>query len=130
MTEVSAKEKGRRFGLVVGAAFLALAAFSYWRGRHTSAVVLGLLGGALALAGLIIPRQLGPVERGWMVLAHAMSRVTTPIFMGLIYFLVFTPVGLARRALGKNALVRPATGGSYWVPRAIGARRSDLERQF
>lgn len=128
--QASVAQAGRRFGLVVGTAFLALAGFAHWRGGHTAVGVLGILGGALALAGLVIPGKLGPVERVWMALAHAMSRVTTPVFMGLIYFIVFTPVGLVRRALGKNALVRPASDGSYWVSRAAGARRSDLERQF
>jgi hypothetical protein len=65
-----------------------------------------------------------------MAFAHALSKVTTPVFMGLVYFLVFTPVGVVRRVLGKNALVRPSVGGSYWVSRGVGARRSDLERQF
>ena len=65
-----------------------------------------------------------------MAFAHALSKVTTPVFMGLIYFLVFTPVGLVRRVLGKNALVRPSANGSYWVSRRVGARQSDLERQF
>lgn len=125
-----AEGTGRRFGFVVGSAFIALALFAYWRGGRTSAVVIALVGGALVLAGRVIPLQLGPVERGWMALAYAMSRVTTPVFMGLMYFLVLTPIGLARRALGRNSLVRSPTGDSYWVRRGIGARRSDLERQF
>lgn len=130
VAQTNAEAKGRKFGLVVGSAFLALAAFAYWRGGRISVIALGMLGGSLILAGLVIPGRLGPVERGWMALAHAMSKVTTPVFMGLIYFVLFTPIGLARRAMGKNALVRPSANGSYWVPRGVGARRSDLERQF
>jgi len=50
--------------------------------------------------------------------------------MGLIYFILFTPFGVVRRLLGKNALVRPP-GSSFWVERSPDAgRRSDLQRQF
>jgi hypothetical protein len=93
-------------------------------------VVLWTIGGLLVAGGLLIPGSLGPVQRAWMRLAVAMSRVTTPIIMGLIYFILFTPIGLVRRMMGKNALVRPA-GGTFWIDRAPGpGRRSDLQRQF
>ena len=32
------------------------------------------------------------------------SRVTTPVLLGLVYYMVFTPVGLARRLVGRNPL--------------------------
>ncbi len=123
--------KGRSFGLTVGGAFLAIAAFVWWRGHLKVASVLGVLGFVLALAGLVIPTRLGPVERGWMGLAHAISKVTTPIVMGVMYFLVILPVGLLRRALGGNPLEHKEAGGSYWKPRPEGARRTrSLKRQF
>jgi hypothetical protein len=122
--------EGRRFGFVVGAAFLVLGAVSRWRAHELPPVVMWTIGGALVLGGLLIPGSLGPVYRGWMKFALMLSRITTPIFMGLIYFILFTPLGVGRRMLGKNALVRPP-GGSFWVDRSPGAgRRSDLQRQF
>ena len=122
---------GRRFGLTVGGAFLAIAAFFWWRDHPTRAAVVAALGGALALAGLAIPARLGPVFRGWMRFGHAISRVTTPIFLGIVYFLVILPFGVVRRALGKNALTRAQTAAGYWVSRnPIPGPRSDLRRQF
>jgi hypothetical protein len=64
-----------------------------------------------------------------MRLAVVLSRVTTPIVMGVIYYVVFTPMGFVRRRLGRNALIRPE-GESFWISRQPGARRSDLSRQF
>ena len=124
-------QQGRKFGLTVGLAFLVLAAISVWRGHTLAPRVMGGVGGVLLVAGLVVPALLLPVETAWMGLAHALSKVTTPIFMGLVYFLVFTPFGLVRRALGKSGLVHEAVGGSYWVPldRAERARRS-MKRQF
>ena len=129
--EAFSAAEGRRFGLTVGGAFLVIAAIFWWRDHPTRAAVVAALGGTLALAGLAIPARLGPVFRGWMRFAHAISRVTTPIFLGIVYFLVILPFGVARRALGKNALTRPLTGGGYWVSRKpIPGPRSDLRRQF
>jgi hypothetical protein len=106
--------EGRKFGLTVGGAFLVIGAFLVWRGRTTASAVCLLGGGALALAGLVVPGSLGPVHRGWMGLAHLLSRVTTPIFMGVVYFLVITPMGIVLRLFGKNALVHRPLKDSYW----------------
>ena len=122
--------QGRRFGLTVGGAFLVFAAIAYWRGHPTSTAVLGGLGATLALAGLIIPAHLGPVERAWMRLAHLISKVTTPIVMGVMYLLVLTPVGLLRRLFGGNPMVHVARGAIYWHPRPEGRRAGNLTRQF
>ena len=122
--------EGRRFGLVVGGAFLVFGGISHWRGHTIAPLVLWSLGGVLVVGGLLVPGLLGPVHRAWMGLAHALSKITTPIFMGLVYYVVLAPVGLLRRLFGHDALVRPA-GSTFWVARDEGpARRSDLQRQF
>jgi hypothetical protein len=122
--------EGRRFAFTVGLAFLALAALLHWRGRHALPFFFAVLGGSLLVMGLVLPNRLTPVHRAWMALAHAISRVTTPIFMALIYFLTIVPIGLVRRALGWNPLVRPERAGGYWVERPADHRDSDLKRQF
>jgi hypothetical protein len=123
--------EGRRFGLTVGLAFAAFAGIAWWRAHPTVFTVLGSLGAVLILAGLLIPTMLGPVERAWMGLAHLISKVTTPIVMGLMYLLVITPVGFLRRRLGGNPLVHAPAERSYWRARPANARRTaSLSRQF
>ncbi len=128
--------EGRKFGFTVGIAFGVLAAVLYfWRHATTASAVLGSLSGFLLVGGLVAPVQLTPIERAWMKLAHIISKVTTPIFMAVVYFVVIAPVGIARRLMGKNALVRvagepPQTPAGYWVQRPVGKRQGDLSRQF
>ena len=121
--------EGRRFGVTVGIAFLVLAAIVAWRNHDRLAIAFGVVGAALGLAGLVIPAQLGPVQSGWMRFALALSKVTTPIIMGIAYFLVITPIGLVRRVFGARRLARPASNDSYWVA-TDPAGRGDMNRQF
>ena len=119
----------RAFAFTVGGAFVALGVLLQLRGRAAAPGVLAL-GAALALAGLVVPSRLGPLHRAWMSLALAISRVTTPIFIGAVYFLVLTPLGVAMRLLGRRPLARPRDATSFWVARAEGERKSDMTRQF
>lgn len=119
----------RKFGLTVGIAFAVLAGITAWRGHGTVSAVLGSIGALLIAGGIVAPGALGPVERGWMSLAHAISKVTTPIFLGIVYFLVLTPVGLVRRSVGRHPLRHPAADDGFWKDRRD-APRSDLKRQF
>ena len=61
-------------------------------------------------------------------LALAISKVTTPIFMGIVYFLVILPIGLVRRNVGDRLMAPAASSGTVWVEKE--ATRSDLTRQF
>lgn len=119
----------RQFGLLVGAAFSVLAAITWWRHRPPVVVVpLTVLGLGLILFGIAAPLRLALVHKWWMAFAAALSKVTTPIFMGVIYFAVLTPIGLLMRLFGRNSMERK--GGSGWRVRAADDRRSVLARQF
>lgn len=125
------KSEGRRFAFPVGLAFLVLGGLTVWRGHEPVAAVFGSVAAVLFLAGALVPDRLGPVYRAWMTIALAISKVTTPVFLGIVYFLVIAPAGLMMRLLGRNPLRREPAGGSYWVRREPGsARRSDMNRQF
>jgi hypothetical protein len=120
--------EGRKFALTVGAAFLIFSGFAWWRGHHTMATVFGAIGMLLLAAGAFVPSKLGPVYRAWMGLAHAISKVTTPIFMGIIYFIVIFPIGLGMRLLGRNPIRHRPTGGSYWFE--CNQPRGEMNDQF
>jgi len=121
--------EGRRFGLTVGCAFLVLAGLSWWRDHPRIVPFAAAIGVLLVLGGLVVPGSLGPVYRGWMRLALAMSKVTTPIFLGIVYFVVVTPIGILRRVAGHRSLEHSVGNGGYWVVRPE-PRQSDLRRQF
>lgn len=123
--------EGRRFGLTVGTAFLVLCAVLWWRGQDGAMIAMAVIGGGLILGGLAIPGRLTPIHRAWMGLAHLLSKITTPIFMGIVYFLVLTPVGLLLRVFGRRPLSRKPSDSGHWIDRSEEAgRRGTMERQF
>jgi hypothetical protein len=121
-------KEGRKFGFTVGIAFLVLTAISWWRGHEIAPYVLGGTGAVLVLAGALVPGRLGPIQRGWMGLARAISRVTTPIFMAIVFFVIITPIGLLMRLSGRNPIRHKPSGGSYWALR--GEVRGTMTNQF
>ena len=60
----------------------------------------------LGLSGLAAPRILRPVHHGWMKVGLAISKVTTPILMGVVFFLVVMPIGLVKRIFGRDPMDR------------------------
>ena len=123
--------EGRKFGFTVGLAFTAIGLVLLWRHKQTRAMILFAIGGVLIAAALVAPTKLGPVERAWMGLAHLISKVTTPIFMGIVYFVVLTPMGLIRRMLGKSPIASVNGTPSRWEPHTPAvAEAGRMERQF
>ena len=124
-------EAGRKFGLTLGFAFVAIGALLYWRGKPTRAMVAFTIGGLFLAAGLVVPTHLGPVERAWMGLAHLISKVTTPVFMGIVYFVVMMPIGFIRRAMGSPLVPRKERAASRWQSHIPAEPLGEnMERQF
>ena len=91
-----------------------------YRGKFASAAhVVIPLGSLLVLLGLIWPRVLVLPNKAWMLLAEGLSFVTTRIILGVVFFLVMTPIGIVKRLSGWDPLSRRAPRSpSYWRPYA------------
>lgn len=123
--------EGRRFGFTVGGAFLLIGAVLWWRAHPDRAMVAATIGALLILAAIAVPGHLGPVYRVWMKLGLALSKVTNPIMLGVLYFFVFTPAGWFMRLFGRNPLTRSRVTETVWITRGgQSTRRSNLQRQF
>lgn len=65
-----------------------------------------ILSAFLILTGLIVPKALSPVFRVWMKFGHIMNRVNTTIILTVVFFVVFTPVALLMKIIGRDVLYR------------------------
>jgi hypothetical protein len=108
----------REFGLVVGVVFSLLGLWWLYRGKFLAvAYPLSIVGGTLIILGVVRPRLLVTPRKIWMKLAEGMAYVSSRIILALIFFLVLTPIGLAKRAMGWDPLHRRAgPRDSFWLP--------------
>ena len=94
--------------------------------------VLGGLGVALIVPGLLMPSILGPVQRGWMRGAMVLGEINGRIILSVLFYLVIWPIGRVLR-LKRDPLDRSLTDGktSTWVKRErVPVDRERYERQF
>jgi hypothetical protein len=106
----------RKFGLVVGGVFALLGAALLLAGSHLTGMAFGSAGLVLVLLGGVAPVLLGPVHRGWMTVARVLGIVNTTLFLGIVFFLVLTPLGFAFRLAGRDELARRRQRRTGWVP--------------
>lgn len=121
----------RSFGFVF-AIFFALLAF--WpMVRHGQPVRLWAAAacGLMLLLALAAPAILEPANRLWMKLGLLIGRVVNPIVLSLMFFLIFTPIALVLRLLGKDLLRWRTEPGaaSYWISRRD-SEPASMKNQF
>ncbi|NNE71260.1 MAG: hypothetical protein HKN29_12970, partial [Rhodothermales bacterium] len=102
---------------------MGIAAYLAWRaGWHpgTAAMVLGTLGLALFLAGLVAPGILRGIYPVWMALALVLGTIMTTVLLTLVFYLIVTPIGLVLRLVGKDPMHRrpDASLTTYWITRS------------
>jgi hypothetical protein len=131
-TEKKKRSSERSFGLIVGGALLVIAAYLAWRGRGT-APYLAAPGAIIMGLALIRPHLLAPLNWIWSQFGMLLHRVTSPIIISTLFFLVITPVGLLMRICGQRPLKLDfdKSAESYWVKRTPpGPAPGTLKRQF
>src|SRR5690242_4104815 len=79
------------------------AASLYFKSSQTWRVAgLGAL--LFAVVGLAAPSLLAPLNRLWFRLGLLLGRITSPLVLGLLFFLLITPIALLARLYGRDAL--------------------------
>ena len=118
MNDTKSAQELRKFGLTVGGAFLVFGAIRSYLHFGNFAIVLLGVGSALTAFGLVFPTALRPVEKAWMGLAHVLAYINTRIILTVVFYLVFTPIGIIARWV-KDPLDRKIHDGStsYWIRR-------------
>jgi Saxitoxin biosynthesis operon protein SxtJ len=105
----------RKFGLVLVAACALIYGWTVWSG---SGVLAWLVAAAILLSiTLTVPRVLEPLKKLWLRFGWALHVVVSPVLLGLFFFTVVTPIGLALRLFGKDPLRLKRGAATYWVER-------------
>ena len=109
------KKTLRNFGLIFFVALGVIGGYVYWRGHASWPWFIGGSGLFLAL-GLFLPFLIKPFYKVWMTLAFLLGLIMTRVILTLTFFLMFMPMGLVLRMLGKDLLDEKIdrSASTYW----------------
>lgn len=121
----------RNFGLTTGGAVAALfGLFFPWILGRPVPYWPWVITAVLVLWSLTAPLTLQTIYCNWMKFSLLISKVTTPVIMGMVFCLVVTPMGLVRRLAGKDSMARRfEPSATYRIP-SHKAPIKNLEKPF
>ena len=119
----------RNFGLVFFFIFLVV---SIWPLTHNESPRIWSAIISLAFLILVLTRSklLTPLNRLWAKFGIILGSIIAPIVMGVVFFLVVTPIGLVMKIIGKDLLSikYDKKKETYWIKR--GKPTSTMKQQF
>lgn len=122
----------KKFGVTMAAVFAVITLIIFLKHRHSIAPT-AVISAAFLLLGAAAPFALKPVYIFWMRFAFVLSWVNTRLILLVIFYLVFTPIGLCLKLFGKDLLdIRPEKNkDTYWKKKETGYdTKESYERQF
>ncbi len=118
----------RSFGLVFFAFFLIVGLwpiFQYEDIRIWSIIVAFIF----LILGILDSKYLTPLNRFWMKFGLFLGKIISPIVMGIVFFLVVTPIGIIMKIFRKDLLnIKHNQNQSYWVHRKN--KFGSMKKQF
>src|SRR5262245_5147589 len=123
----------RYFGLLVGACLVIIGPLALCKfGLPIAGWLLGSLGIVVVVAYYALPPLRRPLFLAWHTMLLPVQRTLSYAVLVIVYYLVFTPVGLVLRAMGRDVLRRAfeARADSYFVRRRIERDPARYFRQF
>jgi hypothetical protein len=109
----------RQFAAIWLAVFGALAVYrGVVGGRPGLAAILSLVAVGAGVPGIFKPRTIEPTFRAAMAIAMPIGWIVSNVLLGVVFYLVITPVALFFRLIKRDALGRRVPGvRSQWVER-------------
>jgi predicted membrane protein len=118
----------RNFGIVF---FILFALIGLWplfnsqNPRYWSLIISFIF----LILGLLNSRILNPLNYIWYKFGLFLGSIVSPIIMGLIFFLVVTPIGIIMRILKKDILnLKKNNKDTYWIKRK--ESKTSMKKQF
>jgi hypothetical protein len=122
----------RAFGLVFAGVFLVIAGWPLFHGEALRWWAVGVAS-VFALLALVKPVLLARLNRLWIKLGILLGKIVSPIALGILFYGVFTPIGIMMRLAGKDPLRLQfvSDADSYWIPRVPpGPPPNSMNNQF
>ena len=118
----------RSFGIVFFVVFLLIALYPLTYGGEIRiwSLIISII---FLILGLLNSKILAPLNKIWFKFGILLGKIVSPLIMGIIFFLVVTPIGLIMRLLGKDVLnLKYNKNKSYWIEK--NGPKSKMKNQF
>ncbi len=118
----------RSFGFVFCAFFLIIAVYPLTIGENPKywLIILSLIFLILALLKASI---LSPLNKLWFKFGLLLGNIISPIVMGIVFFIIITPISLIMKILGKDLLnLDKNKNNTYWIEKT--GPKSTMKNQF
>jgi hypothetical protein len=128
----SEKNNLRKFGIIVGIVLLIIAGLFFLKEKESFQLFFAI-GIVLFVTGIVIPFTLKPIYWVWMTFATILGWFMTRVILSLLFYVVFTPIGLIARLFGKQflGLKMDHSKQSYWNMKTVEASNTqNYEKQF
>ncbi len=123
----------KQFALIGLVGFPGVGAVAYWVWQLPAlAVVLAGLGAAVWLLSMIHTASVRYVYVAMSVAAYPIGFVVSHTVLAAVYYLLFTPMGLVFKLIGRDALERrfDRQSESYWQPHPAANSPDRYFKQF
>ena len=118
----------RNFGVVFFIVFLLIGLYPLLKGNDLRIWSLIISFIFLAL-GLINSRILTPLNKLWFKFGLLLGKFISPLIMGIIFFIVVTPIGIIMRLFKKDLLnLKFNKKETYWIDKK--GPKSKMKNQF
>ena len=118
----------RSFGIVFFIVFLLIATYPLLKGNDVRVWSLLISFGFLIL-GLMNSKILSPLNKLWFKFGLILGKIISPLIMGIIFFVVVTPIGIVMRVLKKDLLnLKYNQKETYWIKKT--GPKSKMKNQF
>jgi hypothetical protein len=120
-----------KFGMTMGTAFLVITGLFFFRHKYTAAAYSFVISDLFFIIGLVVPVFLKLAYIVWMRLALILAWVNTRFILTILFYLVFTPIGLVMRLFRIDLLERKKNKGTYWKKKQkVDFNPLNYERRF
>ena len=118
----------RSFGIVFFLVFLIIAIYPLINSgeiRRWSLIISVIF----LVLGFLNSKILNPLNKLWFKFGIFLGKIISPLVMGVIFFLVVTPIALLMRLLNKDLLnLKFNSSSSYWIEKT--EPKSKMKNQF
>ena len=118
----------KSFGIVFFLFFLIVSLFPLFKNENIRvwSLIIAII---FLILGLLNSTILSPLNKVWFKFGIALGNFVSPIVMGLVFFIVVTPISIIMRVLKKDLLnLEKGNKKTYWIERS--KIESKMKNQF